>query len=411
MGRGRDNRLSSRPYSDILVEALVKAGFDVKDVGEVPTPVLYYALRHLRIPTGIMITGSHNPPEYNGFKIAIDNHCIFGKSIKRIHELIDGEKEIPTGDGKVETIDAVTPYIDEIASKIKLGRRLKVVTDSGNGMAGGVAPQLLKKMGAEVIELFSESDGNYPNHHPDPTQPGEYTVLMDTVKREGADVGLAYDGDADRLGAVDENGKMVYGDEMLILFSREILKNNPGATICMEVKCSQGLVEDIEAHGGKPHMTPTGHSIIEAELEKTGALLAGEMSGHLYFNDEWYGFDDSIYSGARLLRILSNTDKKLSQLLADAPKYFSTPEIRVEVPDDKKFDIVESIKEHFKRDFKVIDIDGVRFLTENGWGLVRASNTQPALVIRAEAKTEEGLDHIKGLLRDQLGSFDISLVL
>ncbi|NOZ80291.1 MAG: phosphomannomutase/phosphoglucomutase [DPANN group archaeon] len=431
---GRDNRHSSRPFRDIVVHALVGSGYRVVDVGEVPTPVLYFALRHFAIPTGIMITGSHNPPSYNGFKVAIDDHCIWGTDIRHIYDLIredrgeekedreerDREKEDreKTGrerkaqaegeGGSVREADAVTPYVEEIAGRLTLQRKLKVVTDAGNGMAGGVAPKLLRKMGVEVIELFSESDGTYPNHHPDPTQPGQYKVLMETVRKERADVGLAYDGDADRLGAVDENGRMMFGDEMLILFSREILEKHPGATICMEVKCSQALVEDIEAHGGRPHMTPTGHSIIEAELEKTNALLAGEMSGHIYFNDEWYGFDDSIYAGARLLRILSNTDRRLSTLLDDAPKYFSTPEIRIKVPEEKKFEMVKAIKEAFKKDFRIIDIDGVRFLTDDGWGLVRASNTQPALVVRAEAKTEKGLEHIRSLLGGQLARFDVS---
>jgi len=413
---GRDNRPSSKPFRDIIADTFLEQGYDITDIGEVPTPVMYYALRHFHIKTGIMITGSHNPSDYNGFKVAINDHCIFGKEIKRIFELTK-EGIIENNDktkGELKESDAITPYVEEIASKIRLddkGRKIKVVTDAGNGMAGSVAPELFRKMGCEVIELFSESDGTYPNHHPDPTRPEEYRTLMETVIKEKADIGLAFDGDADRLGSVDETGRMIFGDEMMILFAREILKKNKGAKICIEVKCSQALVEDVRNNGGVAIMSPTGHSLIEAELEKTGALLAGEMSGHLYFNDEWYGFDDSIYSGARLLRILSKEKKRFSELLDDAPKYLSTPEIRVEVPEEKKFDIVRKMTEFFRERYEVLDIDGVRFMTDNGWGLIRASNTQPALVVRAEAKTEDELDMIKSMIKERLGEEGINIVI
>ncbi len=398
---GRDNRPSSLAYKNALVKGLLESGVSVVDIGMVPTPLLYYALRKLNIPEGVMITGSHNPPEYNGFKIAKNKHCIYGKEIQRVREIIE-KGETKKGKGSLSEAIIDDDYINEISSRVKLGRKLVVVADTGNGTAGPVVSKLLEKMGATVTGLFMEPDGTYPNHHPDPTQPQHYTALMREVKERKADVGLAYDGDADRLGAVDDKGRMRFGDELMILFSREILGKRPGAKIAIEVKCSQAVVEDVESHGGVPIMCPTGHSLIEAKMEETGALLAGEMSGHIYFADEWYGFDDAIYASARLLRVLSENAKSMSEMLEEAPRYFATPEIRIEVPDEKKFEIVERIKENFRKEFRVIDIDGVRFITEKGWGLVRASNTQPALVVRAEGKTEEELERIKEMLREEL---------
>ncbi|MFH1591691.1 MAG: phosphomannomutase/phosphoglucomutase [archaeon] len=400
---GYDNRLSSPSYAEALIKGLTAAGADVIDIGQVPTPVLYFALRKLNIPEGVMITGSHNPSEYNGFKIAKHTHCIYGKEIQELLGIMQtGGLTDAAEPGTSEKMDMVTPYVEEIAGKISITDPPKIILDPGNGAAGPVVEKLFGRMGIPFKGLFMEPDGRYPNHHPDPTQPKEYGVLIETLKKEGADIGIAYDGDGDRIGVIDENGEMRWGDEIMILYAREVLAKHPGAKVCIEVKCSQGLVEDVEAHGGTAIMCPTGHSLIEAKMIETGALLTGEMSGHIYFADDWYGFDDAIYSSVRLLAILASTGKGVSELLADAPKYYSSPEIRVEVPDDKKFAIVDSLKEFFSKEYEALTIDGVRFMTGDGWGLVRASNTQPALVVRAEGKTPEELEHIKSLLREQL---------
>ena len=400
----RDNRLSSSEYRDALVKGLVSTGKKVIDVGVAPAPVLYYALRHFKVPSGMVITASHNPGEYNGAKILRDYHCIFGKEIKKIFEIIELGK-FTKGKGDVAEKDAVKAYCNMIKEKVKLKRKLKVVVDAGNGTAGAIAPQLLRELGCDVTELYCDSDGSYPNHLPDPTQPQYYKKMAHMLKSGKFDLGIAYDGDADRLGVIDNQGEMIYGDQMMILFSREVLEKHPGAKICVEVKCSQGLVEDIEAHGGVPIMCATGHSLIEAKMIEEDALLTGEMSGHMFFRDEYFGFDDAIYASCRLLRILSNTDQNIHEILATAPKYYSTPEIRAECPDNEKFGVVKEIVKYFKQKYKVIDVDGARVLFEGGWGLVRASNTQPVIVVRCEAKTKPGLEKIKKIIGDKLREY------
>jgi len=400
----RDNRLSSPEYRDALVKGLVSTGKKVIDVGVVPAPVLYYALRHFKVPSGMVITASHNPSEYNGAKILRDYHCIFGKEIKKIFEIIEAGK-FTRGKGDVAEMDTVKAYCSMIREKVKLKRKLKVVVDAGNGTAGAIAPGILRELGCDVTELYCNSDGSYPNHLPDPTQPQYYTKMAQLLKSGKFDLGIAYDGDADRLGVVDDRGEMIYGDQMMILFSREVLEKHPGAKICVEVKCSQGLVEDIEAHGGVPIMCATGHSLIEAKMIEEDALLTGEMSGHMFFRDEYFGFDDAIYASCRLLRILSNTDQKIHEILATAPKYYATPEIRADCPDNEKFGVVKEIVRYFKGKYKVIEIDGARVLFEDGWGLVRASNTQPVIVVRCEAKTKQGLEKIKKIIGDKLREY------
>lgn len=400
----RDNRTSSKPFRDAMIKGLTSTGADVVDIGLAPVPVMYFALRRLKIPSGVMITGSHNPKEFNGFKIATNNHCIYGKEIQKIRKLIENGK-FRQGSGSVKEVGVLKDYEKWIKQHIKLARKMKVVVDCGNGTASVVAPQLLRELGCEVVELFCESDGTFPNHHPDPTLPELYKELAERVRKEKADIGIAYDGDGDRLGVIDEKGEMIFGDQMMILFSREVLEKHPGAKICIEVKCSQGLVEDVKAHGGVPIMSPTGHSLIEALMEKENALVTGEMSGHLFFTDEYFGYDDAIYASARLLRLLSKTEKTIRQMLDTAPKYFSTPEMRVYCPDNIKFEIVKELVKLFKSRYEVIDIDGARVVFEDGWGLVRASNTQPALVLRFEAKTPERLKEIENLFRKELGKF------
>ncbi|MBN2566611.1 phosphomannomutase/phosphoglucomutase [Candidatus Woesearchaeota archaeon] len=400
---GRDNRPTSKDYSDSLIRGLVESGMKVVDIGEVPSPVVYFAIHFLSIPSGAVVTASHNPSEYNGLKVLKGKHCIYGKEIQKLLRIIR-EEDYADGEGAVEERNVDDDYISCITTRVRPARRLKVVLDCGNGVTSRFGPRLLRGLGCEVVELFCESDGTFPNHHPDPTKPGEYSALIKTVREEKADLGIAYDGDGDRLGAITEKGEMIFGDQMMILFAREVLAKHPGAKICIEVKCSQGLFEDVEAHGGKAIWSMTGHSLIEALMQREHALLTGEMSGHLFFADEYYGFDDAMYASARLIRILAAGKKTLSGLLADAPKYYPTPEIRVDCPDEVKFGIVKEATARFKRDHDVIDIDGVRVLFPDGWGLIRASNTQPALVLRAEGKTVAARDRIKGELKKALSA-------
>lgn len=398
---GRDIRLNSKEMSDGLIEGIRSTGWDVIDVGLVPTPLLYFSLFHLDAKGGIMITGSHNPPEFNGFKVCVGKWAISGNEIQDLRKIIE-KGEYSKGEGKLSDHNILPDYIDMVASKISLKRKLKVVVDSGNGTGGIVAPELLRKLGCDVTELYCEPDGNFPNHFADPTVPENLKDLIAKTKETGADVGFAYDGDADRIGAIDEQGNILWGDQLLILFSRDILEKHPGAKIVFEVKCSQNLVDDIKKHGGIPIMAQTGHSPIKKRMKKENAAAGGEMSGHMFFADDFYGFDDAVYASARLLQLLAKGEKKLSELLDDIPKTFSTPEIRVDCPDETKFEIVESIKEYFKDHYEVIDIDGVRVIFPDGWGLLRASNTQPVLVLRFESKSQERLEENKNLFLKKL---------
>lgn len=399
---GRDARESSPVFRDLFVEGLNSVGCDVLDVGMIPTPVLYFAAFTKETDAGVMITGSHNPSDYNGFKLLLGKSSLHGSHIQDIKQIaLLGNFE--QGSGTAETYDITTEYMDYIAENIKLGdRKLKVVVDSGNGIGGIVGVPLYRRMGFEVIDLFTEPDSRFPNHHPDPTVLKNLQHAIAAVKENNADLAIAFDGDADRIGAVDENGTVIWGDELMVIFSRSILAKQPGETFIAEVKCSQRLFDDIEKRGGNAIMWKAGHSLIKAKMKETHAALAGEMSGHIFFADRWFGFDDAIYSGARLLEILSNSDKPLSQYLTDLPHVISTPEIRREVTEERKFAIVRELTETFKGTHKVIDVDGARILFDKGWGLVRASNTQPLLVLRFEATDEESLNQIQETVEGKL---------
>jgi len=399
---GYDARISSPRFRDSLIKGILSTGVDVVDIGMVPTPTLYFSLFHLDVQGGVMITGSHNPPEFNGFKLAVGHTTLYGPEIQRIRQIIEAG-EYPRGAGQLTQLDIRPAYLTTLKERIgHFDRKLKVVVDAGNGLGGMFCPQLLRDLGADASGLYCEVDGTFPNHHPDPTVPAFLADLIAQVSRQGAELGMAYDGDADRLGVVDENGNIIWGDQLLILFSREVLARQPGATIIFEVKCSQALPDEIEKAGGKPLMWRTGHSFIKKKMKEENSPLAGEMSGHLFFADEYFGYDDAIYASLRLVRLLARSDKRIGEMLADVPKYYSTPEMRVDCPDEEKFQIVASVVEYFKRQYEVIDVDGARILFGDGWGLVRASNTQPALVLRFEARTPERLEEIENVVISKL---------
>jgi len=407
---GGDVRLSTERFRQALMEGLTSTGVDVINIGTVPTPVQYFSLFKLNVDGGVMITGSHNPPEFNGFKMAVGQSTIYGEEIQKLREIIESD-EFLTGSGQVETVDLIPDYIADIKNRIHLKGAVKAVIDCGNGAGSLVAEKLMRELGVDAFFLYCEPDGTFPNHHPDPTVEEYIQDLRDQVLKLNADLGVAYDGDADRIGVIDDKGNIVWGDRLLILFARDVLKEKKGQKIIFEVKCSQALPEAIEAAGGEPIMWKTGHSLLKKKMKETGATIAGEMSGHLFFADRYYGYDDAIYASARLMELISNTGKKISELLADVPQYYSTPEMRVECPsDEEKFKIAQKAAEYFKANYEVIDVDGVRILFGDGWGLVRASNTQPVLVLRFEAKTPERLEEIKNLVLNKLKEFgDIKL--
>jgi len=400
---GRDCRLSSAGLAETLTQGLIRSGMKVVDVGMVPTPLLYFSLHHLEVDGGVQITGSHNPPEYNGFKVCLGKSTIYGEEIQKIRMI--GESGVfAEGNGGLVTEEIISPYLEEVLKGVKAGPvKRRVVVDAGNGVGGIVAPQLYERMGVGVEKLFCEPDGRFPNHHPDPTIPENLEHLRRIVEEKDADLGISFDGDADRIGVLERDGQIIWGDRLMILFARDILKQRPGAKIIGEVKCSQTLYDDIEKHGGIPIMWKAGHSLIKGKMRDEGALLAGEMSGHLFFADRYYGFDDAIYAGARLLEILTRDEKSLQDRLAGVPVLVSTPEIRIDCPDEQKFQLVARLAEGFKKDYEVIDVDGARVLFDGGWGLVRASNTQPALVLRFEAVDEKRLDEIRKLFMEKLG--------
>ncbi|NWG02084.1 MAG: phosphomannomutase/phosphoglucomutase [Syntrophaceae bacterium] len=400
---GRDGRMSSKIFEEALTYGLISTGCHVVNIGLCPTPVYYFSIFHLDKEGGMMVTGSHNPPEFNGFKVSVGKSTIFGEEIQNLKQLIE-KREFVARPGKGSTEEIIKPYQDYIKKNIRLEKKIRVVIDAGNGTAGIVAGTLLRDLGCEVEELYCEVDGRFPNHFPDPTIPANLKDLIDRVKKNHADVGIGYDGDADRIGVVDDQGNIIWGDQLMILFSREILKDKKGATFVAEVKCSQNLYNDIEKHGGRVIMWKTGHSLIKEKMKEEKAVLGGEMSGHIFFADRYFGYDDAIYASCRLTELLSKKDEKLSQLLSDVPKTFITPEIRVDCPDDIKFEVVDKVKNALKRDYPVIDVDGVRVIIEDGWGLVRASNTQPALVLRFEALTENRLQGIKKMVEDNVKS-------
>jgi phosphomannomutase/phosphoglucomutase len=398
---GRDCRVTSDQYSEKLIQGLLATGCHVVDIGVCSTPVGYFSIRHLNKQGNVMVTASHNPPEYNGFKVCSGVDSVFGKQIQKVLELIKNE-DFENGSGTVETFDILTPYKDYLAKNISLTGSLRVGIDAGNGTAGVTAVPIIKDLGCEVHELYCDPDGSFPNHEADPTVLSNMQDLIALVKEKKLDVGFGYDGDGDRIGVVDAEGNLIYGDKLMIIFSREILSRKPGATFISEVKCSKTLYDDIEKNGGRAIMWKTGHSLIKQKMKMEKAELAGEMSGHIFFSDRYFGFDDAVYASCRLLEILSSTGKKISDLLADVPETVSTPEIRVECPDHIKFAVVDKVTAYFKERHDVIDIDGVRVLFPDGWGLVRASNTQPALVLRFEAMTENRLQEIRELVETVL---------
>jgi phosphomannomutase/phosphoglucomutase len=392
---GRDARESSPRFRDLMVQGLNETGCDVLDIGMIPTPVLYFTLFTQEVDGGVMITGSHNPSDNNGFKVCLDKSTIYGQEIQEIKDIACA-RAFTAGSGGLTVRDVLPQYHEYIATSIHMGaRRLKIIVDGGNGVGGFVGAPLYHALGCEVTELFCEPDGRFPNHHPDPTIPENMRSAIALLNERGADLAIAFDGDGDRIGVIDERGKIIWGDQLMVIFSRAILPEKPGATFIAEVKCSQTLFDDIRRHGGNPIMWKVGHSLIKAKMKEVRAALAGEMSGHIFFADRYFGYDDAVYAGARLLEILSQSEESISDLLASLPSTVYTPEIRLDCPDDKKFAVVRALIEGFRSTHEVITVDGARIIFPHGWGLVRASNTQPVLVLRFEADTESHLQEIR----------------
>jgi phosphomannomutase / phosphoglucomutase len=403
---GRDCRVSSPRIRAALSEGLLGCGLEIIDIGLVPTPLLYFATRELKTDSGIMITGSHNPAEHNGFKVCIGPSTIHGEDIQSIKRILLSENFVETLPGSFSETDVKSAYTEMVIKNIRHPLKIKVAIDSGNGMAGLIAPELFRRLGCEVTELYSEPDGTFPNHHPDPTLPESLAALTAAVQKTGSIVGIGFDGDADRIGAIDPTGRPIFGDELLVIYAREILKDKPGATVISEVKASHRLFQDVAAHGGNPIMWKTGHSLIKAKMKEEGALVAGEMSGHMFFNDRYFGFDDAIYAAARLFEIIEKYGKTPMELIADLPKSFCTPEIRQDCPDEIKFQVVQNVQEKLKSSgLKINTIDGVRVEFGDGWGLVRASNTQPVLVYRFEATSEARLNEIQQFIEGTVKEF------
>ncbi|MFH0810534.1 MAG: phosphomannomutase/phosphoglucomutase [Pseudomonadota bacterium] len=400
---GRDGRLHSPRLHDQLLEGMLAGGLEVIDVGLLPTPVLYFSIMHLAADGGIMITGSHNPPEFNGFKICVGRDTIYGDQIQQLRRIMELGQLAVSVRGCQASYDVLPHYLAQLDGRVRLARPPRVVLDAGNGTAGLVAPQALRALGCQVVEMFTEVDGRFPNHFPDPTVPANLEDLRRRVLAEAADVGFAFDGDADRLGVVDERGSVIWGDDLLVIFGRDILGRNPGATVVAEVKCSGRLFADLAARGGRPVMWKSGHSLIRSKMREERALLAGELTGHFFFADRYFGFDDATYAAMRLLEIFSESAGPLSALLKDLPVAHATPEIRIPCPDEAKFEVVSRLTEHFRRKkYAICDIDGARIdFGDGAWGLVRASNTQPVVVIRCEAPTPQRLDKIRSIVQGQ----------
>ena len=402
---GRDNRPSGQGLRDALVAGLTSSGVDVVDVGVVPTPLLYWSLSHLDVGAGIQITGSHNPPEYNGFKICLGTESVHGEDLQALYRTALGGR-FPSGAGSVRHEAVIDRYIDDIVHRTgTLARPPRVVLDCGNGAASLVAPQLFRKILPDAKCLFCESDGTFPNHHPDPTVVENLQPLIAEVTRGGYDFGVAFDGDADRIGVVDGKGQVIWGDYLLILYARDVLaRTGTGQPIIFDVKCSQALTDAVAKAGGTPVMWKTGHSLIKGKMKELSAPIAGEMSGHMFFAESFYGHDDALYGAARLMRIVSESGGTIEDLLSDVPRFVSTPEIRIDCADDLKFGIVDDAVRHFSGHREVLGVDGARVLFGDGWGLIRASNTQPVLVARFEARTEDRLAEIRGEMEDWLRS-------
>ena len=403
---GRDGRTSAMQMREALLKGLLGCGLDVVDIGVCPTPLLYYALFTLPVGGGVMITASHNPPQYNGFKLCLGKDSMHGAAIQALKADID-RGQFESGQGTVSEHPIIPDYMaytKKAFAHVKAGK-LHAVVDCGNGMGGLVGPDALRLLGCRVTGMYEDVDGRFPNHHPDPTVADNLQDLIKKVRETKADVGIAYDGDADRIGAVDEHGDILWGDKLLVLYARDVLESKPGATIISEVKASQVFYDDVVKRGGRSIMWKAGHSLIKAKMKEENAALAGEMSGHMFFADRYFGYDDAVYASCRLIEILAKTGRPLSTLLADLPPTVSTPEIRVDCPDEVKFQVVEEAKKQLAREYTIIDIDGVRVLFPEGWGLIRASNTQPALVLRFEATSEAALKRIREVVESQVAKY------
>ncbi|WP_457551340.1 phosphomannomutase/phosphoglucomutase [Desulfobacula sp.] len=398
---GRDCRLTSDKFSQLFIKGIISTGLDVIDIGVCPTPVLYFSIQHLNLDGGAMVTASHNPPDYNGFKLLNGTDSIHSKGLQDVRIIVE-KKEFFQGHGTVTQKDVITPYKDYILNNIHIKKPIKIGIDAGNGTGGITALPVLKDLGCDVHDIYCDMDGTFPNHEADPTQKKNLLDLIKLVKEKNLDLGVGYDGDADRIGVVDKNGQVIYGDQLMVIYAREILERNPGATFISEVKCSMVMYDDIKNHGGNAIMWRTGHSLIKKKMKEENAALAGEMSGHMFFKDRYLGFDDALYATCRLLEIMADTGSGVDELIQDLPKTFTTPEIRVECPDKIKFHVVDKIVALFKAKQEVIDIDGLRAVYDDGWGLVRASNTQPALVLRFEALSEQRLDAIRNEIETAL---------
>ena len=401
---GHDNRHHSPELSAALIAGMRSVGLDVMFIGEVPTPVLYFAQAVLGEGKnfGVMVTASHNPPQYNGVKLVSAGRALSGEEIAALRDVALAGPPPAETEGRYREDDFKLRYIEQIAADVQLPRPVKVAVDCANGTAGIVARKVFAAIGADAELLFEEPDGDFPNHPADPVVEANLQDLIRTVTEGGYELGIAFDGDSDRIGVVDEKGNILWGDKLLALYARDVLAENPGATVIYEVKCSRALGEDIAAHGGKPLLWKTGHSLIKAKMKEEGALLAGEMSGHQFFADRYYGFDDALYAAARLLEIVAKAEVPFGEIMADAPEYVSTPEIRLDCPDEKKFEVVDAIRARFRDDYEVVEIDGARIEFPDGWGLLRASNTGPVLVLRFEATNEERLEEIRALVMNAL---------
>jgi len=396
---GRDGRLSGPELVEALCRGLNKAGCDVIDIGQVPTPVLYFATHKLGTHSGVSVTGSHNPPDYNGFKMMLAGETLSGETIQQLHQrLVSGD--LSSGSGTVKQADVREQYFDRITSDISLKRELDVIVDCGNGVAGDWAPELLRRLGCKTEEMYCEVDGNFPNHHPDPSQPKNLVELIDKVKAKPGSIGLAFDGDGDRLGVISPSGEIIWPDRQMNLYARDVLSRNPGAQIIYDIKCSRTLHKAIEEAGGKPLMWKTGHSLIKAKIKETGALLAGEMSGHIFFKERWYGFDDGLYTAARLLEILAKDIRSPEEIFGALPNTINTPELQIKLSEGENHAMIKKLvtAAHFP-DAQITTIDGLRVDFDEGWGLVRASNTTPVLVLRFEATNQATLENIQDQFR------------
>ena len=405
----RDGRISGPRLLDQFQKGVMSSGCDVVDLGEVPTPLLYFSTFKTNISDGVMLTGSHNPKNYNGLKIVINKKSMTSEKIKKIKLMIEDER-FKNGLGQITSLDIKDDYLKELKEKIKINSKMKVCLDCGNGVGGVIAPQAFKLLGLEVIELYSEVNGNFPNHHPDPSNPKNLEDLQKKVLETNSDLGIALDGDGDRVGLIDNKGNIIFPDLYMMLLAEDLLKRNSKGSIVFDVKCSTNLEKIIKNFNGTPIMSRTGHSYIKSKIIETNALLGGEMSGHIFFNDEWYGFDDAIYSALRMIEVLSKTKLTSHEVFSSYPKHFSTPEINLKVPEQDKFKIIDEFKTLIKSSaYELIDIDGVRLENENSWGLVRASNTSPNLVLRFEGKTENDLLEIKNYFKEILSKIEIDL--